>query len=235
MKDSLIEFSDAELNPSHEMAVALTWLNIARPGRRIAPNKSLIGGISGTVGGQKVVNNRHFEGSLVGQTQFDANHYSAHKCPFVMHSTVRKQAWIEESSLTESNISEVSSKLVEYGRKFVSLPVSYDPVTRGEAAPNEYHHKCIVIFFPAYKLLPGNGKLLDQLHATHKREFMQMGLTLGQFYASCSQGGVYNQEWRALTSPYPAFAIRYLSKHDILFNPVNSQTHDLYKKWFDIS
>ena len=186
---------------------------------------------------QGVVGNRHKEdGSVVTQEEFDRDEKMAHVCPFVKDSIDSNNFWIESSDLTRYQSAQIAVRLNELIDEFVHTSPEFDPFTVGHAAPAEHATKCFLLYFPNFGLEKSHmGSLteIDELHETFKPRYMERGLALGQFYPGCAQEGVYSgQEFKSLISPAPAFAIRYLAKHDSLFNRPGSAGRKFYEKYF---
>jgi hypothetical protein len=76
--------------------------------------------------------------------------------------------------------------------------------------------------FPTVIHTRGKFPLWDDIHANLKPEFVEQGLMLGQFYHGCpfEEGAIYAPEYKSiiLSSPVPAFAIRYMVRQDNVFN-----------------
>lgn len=83
--------------------------------------------------------------------------------------------------------------------------------------------KCLVIFFP--DIDPVNAQdFIDEGHRTLKKHYVSNGLMIGEFHPSSLVPGYYNKNFYPMASPVPAFAVRYMSAHDIQFlnRPVDS-------------
>jgi len=102
-----------------------------------------------------------------------------------------------------------------------------------------------LLYFPNFGATRSRGALkqIDELHKAFKPRYMESGLGLGQFYPGCPIEGVYTdteereprvarKKFLPLVSPEPAFAIRYLAKHDSIFNPEGSEFRYAYEKFF---
>lgn len=191
--------------------------------------------ICGTFRPQSVVGNRVDDyGLTVTQLMFDNKNRWAHVCPFIRDSLDYDQFWIKESDLDNEAPDAIEQLLREQIEEFKQCPPAFDPIAEGKGAQLPILWKTFLIFFPRFMHFSrGAVPLIDGLHSKLKPIFVQAGLMLGQFYAGCPVGAVYNPAWpNVLTSPYPAFAIRYMAKHDKLFITTNSPEYESYEKFF---
>lgn len=189
--------------------------------------------ICGTNPHQMVVGNREDGlGLKVTQLMLENKNRWAQVCPFVRDSLDYDHFWIEESSLGGDSAA-LEKLLMDQIRDFKRCPPEYDPAATGVGAKLPILWKTFLTFFPRIKAQSkGSFALFDDLHARLRKEFIPAGLMLGQFYAGCEAPAIYNTSWRALISPYPAFAIRYMAKHDKLFIPEGTSEHEKYRKYF---
>lgn len=191
--------------------------------------------ICGTSQKQGVVGNRTDDFEItVTPLMFDNKNRWAHVCPFIRDSLDYDDFWIEESDLDEQSHDAIEQLLLLQIDDFKNCPPVYDPVSEGQGAKLPILWKTFLTFFPYIRHRSrGPVQLIDDLHAKLKPVFVESGLMLGQFYAGCPVGAVYNPSWtNVLTSPYPAFAIRYMAKHDKLFIKPESPDFEFYKRFF---
>jgi hypothetical protein len=70
-------------------------------------------------------------------------------------------------------------------------------------------------------VLPGFDRTdagpLDALQGRLKDDFVREGLMVGQFHPRCSQGGLWNEDFRPLKAPIPLVAIRRMVSSDLPF------------------
>jgi hypothetical protein len=189
--------------------------------------------ICGVNKNQSVVGNRKDEfGTIVTQLMYDNKNRWAHVCPFVRDSLDYDMFWIEESDVEDRHRIEelLNQQLVQ----FKSCPPAFDPVATGKAADLPVSLKTFLTFFPRIRLRSkGLFPMFDEIHKSLKPDFIRAGLMLGQFYAGCPVASVYNPLWKGpLISPYPAFATRYMAKHDSLFISRGTREFEEYKKYF---
>jgi hypothetical protein len=195
---------------------------------------------------QNVVGQRHKDDdSLVTQEEFDRGERPAQVCPFVADSLDADNFWVERSAFTKEQTQQISLRLTQLIDEFVAAPPAYDPRKTGKPAPTNILTKCFLLYFPNFSATKSRGPLkeIDQLHSAHKPIFMGSGLAIGQFYPGCEQEGIYTdpnqpaprKKFLSLVSPEPAFAIRYLAKHDSVFNRKGSDFRPFYEKYFPSS
>lgn len=191
--------------------------------------------ICGTRKPQSVVGNRTDDyGIKVTQLMFDNRNRWAQVCPFIRDSLDYDQFWIAESDLDNRSPDAIKNLLLQVIDDFKKRDPAFDPVAEGKGAVLPILWKTYLIFFPqiSYRSrvpLP----LIDGLHEELKPIFVKAGLMLGQFYAGCPQAAVYNPEWvHVLTSPFPAFAVRYMAKHDSLFIATDDPGYESYTGFF---
>jgi hypothetical protein len=192
--------------------------------------------ICGTMPAQNVIGNRDdpkVAGQHVTQALFDSGARIAHVCPFVLNAIDRDFFSIDESDLADR--ASIEQLLLSQIPAFVRQQPVYDPAGAGKPAPGyPYILKTWMTVFPNIaNPRPGGTHLLEVVHQAVKVQFVRHGLAIGQFYQGCPQEAVYNKLWtRVLWMPYPAIAIRYLVKHDRLFNPQGSPTYADYRRYF---
>jgi hypothetical protein len=82
--------------------------------------------------------------------------------------------------------------------------------------PSEFRSGALLAVFPD---LPADAAptFIDEGHARLRMEFVSRGLMLGEFHPHSPVGSVYNPQLPVMRSPVPMFAIRALSRHDLLF------------------
>ena len=128
-------------------------------------------------------------------------------CPFVLPSLERgilSMAFHYE--IDGNSVEAVKCTVSDYGAEFLRLPF---------ASERERGLLALLVVFP--NIPEGSAGVIDFLHAELKPQFVQRGLMLGQFHLNCTAPAAHNPFFRAFVSPFPLFAIRYMSYHDILF------------------
>jgi len=74
----------------------------------------------------------------------------------------------------------------------------------------------LLAFFP--NLNADHAKeFIDQGHALLRLDFIRRGLMLGEFHKKSTVGSVGSPQFMVMQSPVPMFAVRTLSKHDLMF------------------
>jgi hypothetical protein len=189
--------------------------------------------ICGTNINQGVVGKREDDlGIKVTQLMFTNKNRWAHVCPFIRDSLDYDEFWIEESDLI--NDVDIETLLLKQIGDFKNAPPAHDPIASGQGAKLPILWKTFLTFFPRLLHRPiGGYPLMDNLHAKLKPVFIQEGLMLGQFYARCPAEATWNPMWKGpLISPWPAFAIRYMAKHDHIFLKNDATAMAVYNRQF---
>ena len=192
--------------------------------------------ICGTREDQKVVGNRCDNlDQPVTQLMFDNRNRWAHVCPYVSDSIDYDNCWIEESELDGRDPAAIESLLLKLLEEFKRAPPAHDPTLAREPASLPVLLKTFVIFFPHIVREPRAGPLplIDELYSRLLPQFVRHGLMFGEFYPRCPTVGIYNDQWpKSFVSPYPAFVIRYMARHDHLFITPDSAIWDAYTTYF---
>jgi hypothetical protein len=222
LKKRLLKVSNAKgYNPrtGNPLGVMVNWLEKT---------------ICGTQPKQSVVGNRPLvEGGTVTQEMFDRQERAAHVCPFVRNSLDANLFWFEESPLGRGDQKLIEQRLSAMVDEFQNMDPAHHPQPDKVPAIEPSVLKAFLLIFPNLHVRGGGGvsdKFMDDVHAAIKPAFVANGLMLGQFYPSCPFEGIYNQSWLALTSPIPAFAARYMVRHDRPFIP--NELMSTYEKFF---
>ncbi|MEA2733685.1 MAG: hypothetical protein QOE14_136 [Humisphaera sp.] len=189
--------------------------------------------ICGTHVGQGVVGNRHHpDGGFVTQEQFDRGDKAAHICPFVRDSIDADVFYIEESPLTSPL--QIRKHVLGRMKEFKQLEPTFDPIAEKKPATMPIALKTLLVWFPNYKSPgPPPDLQVDQIFKWMIIPFIREGLMLGQFYKGCADPAVHNPNWKkVLTSPYLAFALRYMQPHDKLFIKPGTPGYPIWQKMF---
>ncbi|HEY7402086.1 MAG TPA: hypothetical protein VIB39_01075 [Candidatus Angelobacter sp.] len=143
-------------------------------------------------------------------------------CPFLSASIESGHCHISLcDDMNDAGTEALAEFLLSWRDKFKSMPPS-----TGSAAVQ----KSLVIAFPgAGKEF---GKRLDEVHGRIKSDFVRGGLMIGRFHPWCDSGSVWNQNFKAFTSPFPLVAIRYMAIHDIYFVRENAAWFREYENRF---
>lgn len=166
-------------------------------------------------------------GGKVTHAMLTNNERPAHVCPFVRDSLDSDFFWIEESNLGHQETLAIAHLLLKQIDDFKKTSPAFDPKTEGRPAPSAYMLKTFLTFFPRFGPESSFAPEIDLLHKSLKRIFRGHGLMLGQSYKGCNEPGIWDATYKPLLSPYPAFAIRYMLKHDFHFAEPEE-----YRKYF---
>lgn len=137
-------------------------------------------------------------------------------CPYVGAS-------IENDSFYMAFHPEINGRRAE---PIEEVMLDYIPIFRNKVqpfGPSERMRKALLVVFP--EIPEKSTYVLDTVFANIKDRFVAEGLMVGQFHKNCDQRGVYNHRFKVSLSPYPLFALRHMSLHDIIF------LHD-HEHWF---
>lgn len=77
-----------------------------------------------------------------------------------------------------------------------------------------------------------HGPLLDEAQRRVKGEAVRRGLMIGQFHPRCPEPSVWNSSFKVSRAPQPAFAVRRMALHDILFLHDDPELFVHYEKRF---
>jgi hypothetical protein len=82
--------------------------------------------------------------------------------------------------------------------------------------PGEYQSGALLAVFPD---LPSDaaGAFIDGGHARLRMHFVAGGLMIGEFHPQSPVASVHNPQLLVMRCPVPMFAVRALSRHDLLF------------------
>jgi hypothetical protein len=130
-------------------------------------------------------------------------------CPFVPIALRLDTIWMAEVAETEPSFERISTIITDYRNVFLNT----EPKSGPEAI-----NKVFVVVFPS---LGGSGTdgaaIIDQVQASLKRYFVEIGLMLGEFHANNESPGLRNPDFRPLRSPMPMLAIRHMVESDLPF------------------
>jgi len=155
---------------------------------------------------------------------------NANVCPFIELSLSNDLFWIEESSL--STEPDIETLLLGQIAQFKSETPAHDPVAANAPAGGTVDLKTYLTFFPHVRDIGGDTQpSILKLHKGLKPQFMDHGMMVGESFKTYRSHSIYNQNgnYHSLSSPYPAFAIRYMVWHDRIFS---GQFPAKYKRFF---
>jgi hypothetical protein len=130
-------------------------------------------------------------------------------CPFVPVALGSDTIWMANVAEETLTFERISAIITEYRDVFLET----EPTT-GVAAIN----KAFLVTFPSLADDSAVGAaVIDQVQASLKRYFVDMGLMLGEFHAANESPGLHNPDFRPLRSPIPMLAIRHMMESDLPF------------------
>ncbi|OEZ63700.1 DUF6875 domain-containing protein [Duganella sp. HH105] len=127
-------------------------------------------------------------------------------CPFVPVSLLQDSIWLAEITDRDLSLDKISAIISQYRDLFLAT----EP-TRGPDAIN----KAFMVVFP--NLGKEGAAVVDEVQYRLKRDFVDMGLMLGEFHSANESEGLRNPEFRPLRSPIPMLAIRHMVDSDLPF------------------
>jgi hypothetical protein len=84
--------------------------------------------------------------------------------------------------------------------------------TEVDAGPN----RAVVAVFPGLAE-PEGAAIIERIQKAMKLSFVKRGLMLGEFYPSCTRGGLWNEDFKALQAPAICLAVRNMTLYDAPF------------------
>lgn len=127
-------------------------------------------------------------------------------CPYTrlsMDNNCFLLAWAGD----EHDVQSIESTVHQYRRWFMEL-------LEHAEGPRE-HLLTILVVFPGLDRTDAGP--LDTLQRRLKDAFVREGLMVGQFHPLCTQGGLWNEDFRPLRAPIPLLAIRRMVSSDLPF------------------
>lgn len=147
---------------------------------------------------------------------------SGNVCPWVPGSMRSGKLFFSVLSANAAQLSVIEHEMLQLKERFLAL----EPVT-GRGA----QLKTIICLLPS---LPPDmvADVMVTLHTRLKRFFVEQGLMLGEFYATCSKPGLHNPHFRPLQSSVPLLVIRTMVENDIAFLNDERQYASAYLRKF---
>ena len=128
-------------------------------------------------------------------------------CPYVQPSLDRDLLWLTVHPGADPPTAELAVAAARYGRWFGELPPR-----SGRSA----QFKALLIVLP--ELPPERGPdVIDVVQRALKPSFVADGLMIGQFYPGCSRPGLWNPDFRPLSSTVPMLTLRHMVAADAGF------------------
>lgn len=125
-------------------------------------------------------------------------------CPFTGPSIERRLFWagiVDGDNIDFASMSEISDDMAEI------YP---------ELSPNsgkDAIFKAILAIFPDLV----NFDTIEKVQSCGKSKFIAKGMMLGQFYPGCAKPGLWNEDFKPLSSPLPMLAVRQMVSTDYPF------------------
>lgn len=128
-------------------------------------------------------------------------------CPYTKPSLRKKLFWLTVYQKKEVVLDEAFNTVMAYKARFLDLEPRED---------NEAVYKTILILFPQVAQTDAPN-VIEKLQKMLKPEFVSCGLMIGQFYELCAEHGLWNPDFRPLSSPIPMLIIRSMTPLDFPF------------------
>lgn len=130
-------------------------------------------------------------------------------CPFVPGALKLDTIWLASMPDTAPTFEHISSIMTEYRHVFQQI----EPRTGPEAM-----NKVFLLVFPALSAKGAEGAaVIEEVHASLKPSFVEIGMLVGEFHAANEGEGLRNPDFRPLRSPLPMLAMRHLVESDLPF------------------
>lgn len=140
-------------------------------------------------------------------------------CPFTPPSMNRELLWVSRISDRNPEVDDVVAKM----RDLVTLFHQLSPVDGPEALL-----RAVMVTFPEVS----DYSVIDRIQVTLKPDFIRAGLMIGQFYPGCTEPGLWNADFRPLSSPIPLIAIRSMVSNDFPFLRASAEWIEIYLRRF---
>ena len=127
-------------------------------------------------------------------------------CPFVPMSLEQDSIWMAEIADANATVDTISAVISQYRDLFLATEPTSGPDTI---------NKAFVVVFP--NLGPDGAGVVDEVQNRLKRDFVELGLMLGEFHAANQSPGLCNADFRPLRSPIPMLAMRHMVDSDLPF------------------
>lgn len=140
-------------------------------------------------------------------------------CPFTAPSINKEKFWVGCVDGRDLTADDIETTIAGMVTRFHRLPPAEGP---------DALLKAILILFPTVT----DYNLIDEAQRRLKREFLAMGLMIGQFYPGCEEPGIRNPQFRPLQSPLALLAIRHMVSSDFPFLAAKVEWVEEYLKRF---
>lgn len=143
-------------------------------------------------------------------------------CPYTGSSLKNNHFWLTICRGSALSRRDVYESVMKYRDWFLKIETRSD---------EKAHFKTILILFPDIQVEDA-PKIVDVVQRELKPEFVAKGLMIGQFYPSCPEPGLWNQDFRPLQAPIPMLAIRQMVLSDFPFLRQDERFISSYIKMF---
>lgn len=140
-------------------------------------------------------------------------------CPFAAPSINKEMFWVGCLDKPDLTVESIERTVAEMATEFHRLPPTEGP---------DIVLKAILILFPTVT----DYDMIAEAQRRLKREFIAMGLMIGQFYPGCEEPGIRNPEFKPLRSPLALLAIRRMMSSDFPFLEAKVEWVEEYLKKF---
>jgi hypothetical protein len=127
-------------------------------------------------------------------------------CPFVPLSLEQDFIWMAEIADGNATVDSIATVISRFRDLFLATEPTSGPDTI---------NKAFVVVFP--NLGTDGAGVIDEVQTRLKRDFVDMGLMLGEFHATNQSPGLRNADFRPLRSPIPMLAMRHMVDSDLPF------------------
>lgn len=129
-------------------------------------------------------------------------------CPFVPGALQKRLLFATIYADAAADVDAVKRILLAEMERFVAMPPT---------SGNEAQFKSLMVLFPAFPVATAR-QVIDVAQAQLQRHFVPNGLMVGEFHAGPPpKAGLWNSDFRPLTSPVPMLVIRHMVPTDVLF------------------
>lgn len=143
-------------------------------------------------------------------------------CPYTESSLKNNLFWLTICRGSALSVRDVHKIVINYRDWFLKI----EP-----RSGKKGDFKAILILFPDIQEEHAPN-IIDVVQRELKPEFIAKGLMIGQFYSSCPEPGLWNQDFRPLQAPIPMLAIRQMVLSDFPFLRQDKRFISSYLKMF---
>lgn len=130
-------------------------------------------------------------------------------CPFVPTALKLDTLWLAEVAETAPSFERISEIITEYRNVFLR--------TEPTSSPEAMNKAFLVVFSSLANNAHDGATVIDKVQLSLKKDFVEIGLMLGEFHSTNESPGLRNPDFRPLRSPIPMLAIRHMVESDLPF------------------